>query len=317
MKNLSLILVGAALLTGCSRNPKQNRIQGKTEMEEIAVTGKLAGRIDELRVKEGDFVKTGDTLAVLDIPEVDAKKSQAAGAVASAAAQYQMTVKGATKNQLTQLYAKKSALEEQFTFAQKSVDRLKNMVQDSLIPQQTYDEAYAKYQGAKAQLAAVNAEIADVEHGVRIEQQMMALGQKNRALGAMQEVNVAENERYILAPADMTIDLITLKQGELALPGYTLFKGVLPGTTHFRFTLPENELSKVKKDMDITVHLVYSNKDIACKISSVKQLPSYANIATAYPDYEIQQSLFEIQAVPLQPSAVKDIFQKTTVTIKL
>ena len=52
------------------------------------------------------------------------------------------------------------------------------MVQDSLIPQQTYDEAFAKYQGAKAQLAAVNAEIADVEHGVRIEQQMMALGQK-------------------------------------------------------------------------------------------------------------------------------------------
>lgn len=317
MKKISLFISGAILLIGCNQKSKEKIIQGKTEMEEIAITGKIAGRISYVFVKEGDFVRKGDTLAVLDIPEIDAKKSQAAGAVEAASAQYQMTVKGATDNQLTQLRAKKSALEEQFAYAQKSVDRLKNMVQDSLIPQQTYDEAYAKYQGAKAQLEAVNAEIADVEHGVRVEQRKMALGQKNRALGAMQEVNVAENERYILSPEDMTVETITLKQGELALPGYTLFKGTLPGTTYFRFTLPENELGKIRKDMEINIHLVYDNRDIACKINRVKQLPSYANIATAYPDYDMQQSLFEIQAVPLQTSDVKDIFQKTTVTIKL
>lgn len=317
MKKISLFISGAILLIGCNQKSKEKIIQGKTEMEEIAITGKIAGRISYVFVKEGDFVRKGDTLAVLDIPEIDAKKSQAAGAVEAASAQYQMTVKGATDNQLTQLRAKKSALEEQFAYAQKSVDRLKNMVQDSLIPQQTYDKAYAKYQGAKAQLEAVNAEIADVEHGVRVEQRKMALGQKNRALGAMQEVNVAENERYILSPEDMTVETITLKQGELALPGYTLFKGTLPGTTYFRFTLPENELGKIRKDMEINIHLVYDNRDIACKINRVKQLPSYANIATAYPDYDMQQSLFEIQAVPLQTSDVKDIFQKTTVTIKL
>ena len=317
MKKTGILILGIVLLAGCNRTPKSKMIQGKTEMEEIAVTGKIAGRIADLLVKEGDFVQRGDTLAILDIPEVAAKKSQAAGALESASAQYQMTVKGATANQLKQLAAKKSALQEQFDFAQKSVNRLKIMVQDSLIPQQTYDETYAKYQGAKAQLAAVNAEIADVEHGVRIEQQEMALGQKNRALGAIQEVNVAENERYIIAPADMTIEAITLKQGELALPGYTLFKGTLPGSTYFRFTLPENELAKVKKDMNVKVHIVYDNKDIECRINRVKQLSSYANIATAYPDYEIQQSLFEVQAVPLHPEDVKDIFQKTTVTINL
>lgn len=316
MKKISLIILGIALIAGCREKSNGKVIQGKTEMEEIAVTGKIAGRINAVFVKEGDFVRKGDTLAILDIPEIDAKKSQAAGAIESASAQYQMTVKGATDNQLTQLRAKKAALEEQYAFAQKSVDRLKNMIQDSLIPRQTYDEAYAKYQGAKSQLDAVHAEIADVEHGVRIEQRTMALGQKNRALGAMKEVNVAENERFILAPADMTIESITLKQGELALPGYTLFKGPLPGSTYFRFTLPESELAKVKLNMEIKVHVVYNNRDIVCEISQVKQLPSYANIATAYPDYEIQQSLFEIRAVPLHLSDVEDIFQKTTVTVK-
>lgn len=316
MKRITILFAAIIILAGCKTTKENQPVQGKTEVEEISVVGKIAGRIDEIRVKEGDFVHKGDTLAILNIPEVDAKKAQAAGAIESAGAQYQMTTKGATENQLKQLNAKQSALQEQYDFAKKSIDRLQNMVNDSLIPQQTYDEAYAKYQGAKAQLAAVKAEIADVQHGVRMEQQIMALGQKNRAEGAMQEVSIAENERYILAPADMTIGTITLKQGELALPGYTLFKGPMPGTTYFRFTLPEKDLGKIQKGQEMKVHIVYADKDIPGKITAVKQLPAYANIATAYPDYEIQQSLFEIKVTPDSMEAVQDIFPNTTVTTK-
>ncbi|RQP13869.1 MAG: biotin/lipoyl-binding protein [Chryseobacterium sp.] len=318
MKRTGFIILAATLLTACGGEKKTDAaLQGKTEQEEISVTGKIPGRINRILVKEGDQVKKGDTLAVLDIPEVDAKRAQASGAVESASAQYQMSVTGATRNQLAQLNAKKAALQEQYAYAQKSVSRLGSMVRDSLIPQQTYDEAYAKFQGAKAQLAAVNAEIADVEHGVRMEQQQMALGQKNQALGALQEVSTAENERYVIAPADMTVTTITLKPGELAPPGYTLFKGPMAATTYFRFTIPEGDLAKVKKGMQVNVFLVYENRNIPARITEVKQLPAYANIATAYPDYELQQSLFEIHATPVNPDDVKDVFPNTTVTLKL
>ncbi|HZW78603.1 MAG TPA: HlyD family efflux transporter periplasmic adaptor subunit [Flavobacteriaceae bacterium] len=316
MRNIGIIFSLAMLSASCG--PKENPgMQGKTEQEEISVVGKIPGRIEVLKVSEGDSVKKGDTLAILSVPEVDAKKAQAAGAVEAAEAQYNMSVAGATKNQLIQLQSKQAALQEQYDYAEKSVGRLQNMVKDSLIPQQQFDEAYAKFQGAKAQLAAVKAEIADVEHGVRMEQQQMALGQKNRALGALQEATTAENERFIIAPADMIINTITLKVGELALPGYTLFKGNLPNTTYFRFTLPENDLNKVKKGMEVQVHVVYKNQTIDGIITHIKQLPAYANIATAYPDYEIQQSLFEIQVSPKNQDEVTDLFPKTTVTLKL
>lgn len=317
MKKIITLLGVAAIVTSCGGNSKHIGIHGKTEQDEISVVGKIPGRIESLFVSEGDFVSKGDTLAILDTPEVDAKRAQAAGAVKSAEAQYTMSVTGATKNQLAQLNAKKAALQEQFDFAEKSINRLKNMVQDSLVPQQTYDEAYAKFQGAKAQLLAVEAEIADVEHGVRLEQQQMALGQKDRALGALLEVDTAENERFIIAPADMTIEVITLKKGELALPGYTLFKGTLPGSTYFRFTIAENDLSKVAKGQEVSVRVMYNDQEIPGTITMVKQLPAYANIATAYPDYEIEQSLFEIKVTPKNQEDVKDIFSKTTVTLKL
>ena len=312
-----LVFIGICAIASCSNKSEVAKsIQGKIERDEIAVVGKLAGRIDKILVNEGDFVKKGDTLAILDIPEVAAKKAQAQGAVKSAEAQYEMSVHGATSNQLKQLNAKKAALNEQYQFAKKSLNRLEAMVKDSLVPQQQYDEVFAKYQGAQAQLIAVDAEIADVKNGVRLEQQTMALGQQDRALGALQEVAVAEKERYIIAPQDMKIDAVTLKLGELALPGYTLFKGSLPETTYFRFTVPESSISAYEKGKAVSVHVPYKNIDFAGTIQNVKQIGAYANIATAYPDYDIQDPLYEVTVRPTQMQDAKDLLAKSTVTIK-
>lgn len=316
MKKIYLLLVVVISAVGCGK-PKTEVIQGKIEREQIGIVSKIPGKIIEIRIQEGDFVRKGDTLAILDIPEVDAKKSQAEGAVQSAKAQYDMTLKGATDNQLKQLEAKQKALKEQYELAQKSINRLSNMLKDSLVSQQMYDEAFAKYQGAQSQYLAVQAEISDVKYGARIEQQKMALGQQERALGALQEVSVADSERYIIAPQDMTVESITLKAGELALPGYTLISGTISESTYFRFTIPESRLSKVQKGQEVMVNVVYNKSQVKGKITSVKALGAYANIATAYPDYEIQESLFEIKISPVDISQAKDLFTKTTVTLEL
>ena len=317
MKKVICLLGVTLSLVACKNKSEISQvIQGKTERDEIAVVGKIAGRIDQILVHEGDFVKKGDTLAVLDIPEVEAKKAQAQGAVKSAEAQYDMSVHGATANQLKQLNAKKVALNEQYQFAKKSLQRLEAMVKDSLIPQQQYDEVFAKYQGAQAQVIAVDAEIADVKNGVRLEQQTMAMGQQDRALGALQEVKIAENERYIIAPQDMQIETITLKLGELALPGYTLFKGLLQTTTYFRFTVPENDLKAYQKGKTVTVVIPYKKVEISGVVQNVKQIGAYANIATAYPDYDMQEPLYELIVKPSNSSEVADILTKSTVTLK-
>lgn len=316
MKKIYLLLVVVISAVGCGK-PKTEVIQGKIERGQIGIVSKIPGKIIEIRIQEGDFVKKGDTLAILDIPEVDAKKSQAEGAVQSAKAQYDMTLKGATDNQLKQLEAKQKALKEQYELAQKSIDRLSNMLKDSLVSQQMYDEAFAKYQGAQSQYLAVQAEISDVKYGARIEQQKMAFGQQERALGALQEVSVADSERYIIAPQDMTVESVTLKAGELALPGYTLISGTISESTYFRFTIPESRLSKVQKGQEVMVNVVYNKSQVKGKITSVKALGAYANIATAYPDYEIQESLFEIKISPIDVEQAKDLFTKTTVTLEL
>ena len=67
----------------------------------------------------------------------------------------------------------------------------------------------------------------------------------------------------------------------------------------------------------MTVHVVYNKKDIKGIVSTIKQLGAYGNIATAYPDFEMQESLFEIKITPSSIQETKDLITKATVTLKL
>ena len=67
----------------------------------------------------------------------------------------------------------------------------------------------------------------------------------------------------------------------------------------------------------MTIHVVYNKKDIKGMVSTIKQLGAYGNIATAYPDFEMQESLFEIKITPSNSQETKDLITKATVTLKL
>ena len=311
---LSILTLLATVVASCS-TVVETGVEGKIKRDAITVTTKVPGRVAELRVAEGDLVKRGDTLAILDIPEVDAKIAQAQGAVRAASAQYEMAERGATANQLKQLQAKHDALKEQYEFARKSFSRVEAMFADSLMAPQQYDEARAKFQGARAQYDAVVAELAEAKAGVRVENKQMALGQQERADGALREAEVASDERYIVAPADMTIETISLHVGELATPGYTLFNGYLPQTTWFRFTLPESEVGRVQKGQQVKVVVPYLDQTIEAKVAAIKQLTKYADVSTAYPDYQLDEAVYEVRVRPLQPMDAERLLNNATVIL--
>ncbi len=81
MENLCLILCIGLLTGGCQSNAKKEILQGKVKRDALTIVSKYPGRIIAHYVEEGQSVKKGDTLALLDMPEVEAKKAQAEGAV--------------------------------------------------------------------------------------------------------------------------------------------------------------------------------------------------------------------------------------------
>jgi len=315
--NIIIPVLLLAVIIGCSPKAQfKNKTVGKFKKETLAIAPKIPGRIMKIFVHEGDVVKAGDTLAMIDLPEVEAKMIQAQGACLSAKAQYEMAKNGATRFDRQQMNAKLDAAKEQFNYAEKSFRRIKAMMADSLITPQKYDETFEKYSAAKAQLDAVTSMKSDIDYGVRPEKVQMALGDFKRAEGVLAETKVAYTEKYIIAPKGMSIESISLKAGELLLPGYNLITGYETDGSWFRVTVAEKQIMSYKIGQEYSVMIVANNKSVRCKLVSVKQLANYADKTSSYANYEMGESVYELKLVPVNPEEVKDLYANITVILE-
>jgi len=318
MKSTTTILFSLAsllVLSSCN-NDKITEERGKVKFETIALSSKIGGRISDIYVTEGQDVKKGDTLAYIDIPEVLAKMMQAEGAITSAQGQLNLAYNGATSEQLSQIEQQLISGKAQLEFAKESYNRMNNMYKDSLISKQQFDEVKMKLSMAQAQVDALAAKQLEVQKGARIEQIEQAQGQLDRALGAKQEVTSAYNEKYLIAPADMSIETISLEKGELLTPGYALFNGYKKSSVYFRFTIPESKIYNYKPGQSLIVVNPYTKEEIQAKIMAINQLAQYANITSTAPLYSLDESIYELKVVPTSHVEDMTFYLNATVLIK-
>ncbi|MDD2982041.1 MAG: biotin/lipoyl-binding protein [Crocinitomicaceae bacterium] len=319
MKTLKIFFISSIVLfnlTACSDQEKITPNRGKVKFETISISSKLGGRVAKIYVEEGQEVKQGDTLAFINIPEVSAKMMQADGAIMAAQGQLEMANNGATSEQMNQIDQSLNAAKAQLEFAQESFKRINGMYQDSLVSQQQYDEVKMKLTMAKAQVDATQAKKQEVAKGTRFEQISQAKGQLNRALGAKEEVIVASDEKYLIAPCDMLIETISLKEGELLTPGYVLVNGYQKNSIYFRFTIPESKIYDFKVNQELTIQNPYTQEAYKAKITAIKQLAHYADITSTSPLYELDESIYELKVVPISNASNRPFYLNSTVLIK-
>lgn len=316
LRNFGFIFFSLLTLNSCSNQEEITPFRGKVKFETIAVSSKLAGRVAKLYVEEGDQVKKGDTLAFLDIPEINAKMIQADGAVKAAKGQLSMAYNGATTEQLIQIDGKLEAAKAQLEFARESYKRLDNMYKDSLVTLQQLDEVKMKLNMAKAQVAALEAKRFEAKNGARAEQIEQAKGQLDRARGAKEEVLSASNEIYLLAPADMSIETISLEEGELLTPGYTLFNGYKKTSVYFRFTINESNIYDFKEGEELLMTNPYTQEEIKGTLKSIKQLAQYADITSTAPLYDLSESVYELKVVPSEDVSGQTFYTNATILLK-
>ena len=92
---IALIVAAFGAIKHFALTPTQEFLQGQIDARRVMVAGKLAGRISEFSVREGDSVTKGDLIAEIYSPEVEAKKMQADGAYKAAKAQANKAQNGA------------------------------------------------------------------------------------------------------------------------------------------------------------------------------------------------------------------------------
>ena len=184
-------------------------VSGRIEGDDSAVSPKTEGRIVEIRVREGDTVKAGDTLAVLDDVQVRAREDQARAALLGAEARA------------------KSANDQIAVYQQQ-------LQQNELMAEQSKVDAAGRVRQAEADLAAAESDLAQQQASLSLAQFDNDAYQKLVKTGAVSErqgkqaSTTAEQQTAAVAAARRRLEAargaLTTAQANLSNPGIRAFQ---------------------------------------------------------------------------------------------
>lgn len=294
-------VVGIVALIGfLTIGNEEEVIQGQVEVTEYRVSSKVPGRILELCVKEGDYVKKGDTLAIIDAPEVRAKMQQAQSAEDAATAMDLMARNGARREQIATAFQMLQQAKAGAEIAEKSYKRVQRLYDEGVMSEQKRDEAFAQYKAMEAQVKAAQSQYTMAVNGARQEEKMAAEAQVNRAKGAVQEVNSYIYETIQTAQKEGEVSEIFPKLGELVGTGSPIMNISVLDEMWGTFNIREDQLNGIKTGDVLKVYLPAFNKEIEMAVYAIKDQGSYAVWKATKANGQYDLKTFEVKARPTQ-----------------
>lgn len=305
--NIILAIVGfvavviiVALIGFLALDREPDVIQGQVEVTEYRVSSKVPGRILELRVKEGDYVKAGDTLAILDAPEVRAKMEQARGAESAAAALELKARNGAREEQVRGAFSVLQQAKAGLEIAEKSYNRVQRLYDEGVMSAQKRDEAFANYKAMEAQCKAAQSQYDMAVNGARMEDKLAAAAQVGRAKGAVNEVNSYIHETVQIAQKEGEVSDIFPKVGELVGTGSPIMSIAVMDDLWGTFNVREDQLADMQVGSEFTAFVPAFNKEVKMKVYYLKDQGSYAVWKATKANGQYDLRTFEVKARPVE-----------------
>ena len=296
---LIALLAVIALAGFFANKPKAMTLQGEVEATEYRVSGKVPGRVEEIYVREGSMVHKGDTLVLIDSPEVRAKLAQASAVRDAAMAQSRKAANGARQEQITGAYQVWQQAVVQEEVMKKSFERMRRLFDQKVVSAQKYDEVKAKYDAAVNQALAAKSQYDMAVAGARQEDKDAALALVHQAEGAMQEVQSYMSELYLTAPADGIISSVYPKSGELVGQGAPVMTVTDLSDIWFTFNIREDYLHGMKIGDRISLTIpALDGKRCQAVVNYIAVRDSYATWKATKEIGQYDAKTFEVRAIP-------------------
>ena len=296
--------------------PSDKSIQGQADCEVVRVSGKLAGRLVELYVKEGDYVHKGQRLAKIYSSTTDATYSKAKE-MKNVAANQNLKVERGTRYEIIESARKmvdqaKSARQQALAaeeITRKTFERTNNLYNEGVVSEQKRDEAKAALDAATAAVGTANAAVEAAEaqlqmaqNGAQAEDKAASRGMENVAQATVREVEALLEDEYLIAPCDGEITSIYPHVGELVIMGSPIMTIANIDDMWAAFSVREEKLNDLPMGKVIDVEIpALDNKKAQMKVFYIHDMGSYAtwSATKAYGDYD--SKTFEVKARPVNP----------------
>ena len=286
--SLTAVIVVVSLIGFFTLGKGPEIIQGQAEADEYRVSGKVPARILEFRVKEGDKVKAGDTLVILEAPDVMAKLSQAQAAEQAARAISEKAQRGTRREQLQAAFEMWQKAKAGVEIAKVSYKRVNSLFQQGVMSAQKRDEAKAQFDAMTATEKAQQ------------EDKAAAAAQVERAKGAVAEVSSYIDETILTAAADGEVTEIFPKVGELVGTGAPIMNIARLDDMWVTFNVREDFLKDFTVGEEINAFIPAFDKEVKFRVTYMKDLGTYAAWKATKTTGQFDLKTFEVKAVPVE-----------------
>jgi len=232
---------------------------GRVEATDIDIATKLAGRVQNMLVDEGDFVKAGQPLAQMQIDVLDAQRdealaqsAQAVTAVASAEAQV-----AARRSDTASAQAVVAQRASELDAAQRRFTRTESLSKTGVAPMQELDDDRATVHGAEAAVTAAQAQVAAAQAAIKAAQAQVAGANSgvtaSQATVARVEADIVDSQ--LKSPRDGRVQYRVAQPGEVLAAGGKVLNLVDLNDVYLTFFLPETAVGKVALGSEVRVIL--------------------------------------------------------------
>ena len=278
----------------------QETIQGEMEADEYRVSSKLPSRVVKIFVKEGDYVHVGDTLAILESPEVSAQEKVAEAAAGATDAISDLTEAPTRREAVESAYQVYQQAIAAADIAQKTYLRTERLYTEGVTTAQRRDEAKASYDAAQAAVKTTKAQWELAKSGAREEEKRAAKKNAEAARQAVDVVSSLVKENVQIATQEGEVSEIYPKVGELVGMGSPIMSISIVNDMWGTFNIREDQL-KGKKIGDIfTAFIPALNKDVKVKIYYIKDEGTYAVWKATKTTGQYDLKTFEVKVRPLE-----------------
>lgn len=282
--------------------PVPLEIQGEFEATQFRVSSKIPGRIDTIAIKKGNKVQKGDFLFSINSPEIEAKLQQATAARNAAQAQSQKAQNGAQKEDIQAAYSTYLKAEAAARLYEKTFERVKNLFNDGVVPEQKKDEAETQMKAARETANAAKSVWEKAQNGARYEDKRSAAELVKQAEGAIAEVEAYLAETRITASASGEISNILAENGELVPIGFPVVTILDLDDTWATFFIRETLLADIHVGSELKATIpAIGNEEVTLKVNYISPMADFASWSATKTSGSFDVRSFEIHAVPVSP----------------
>jgi len=215
---------------------------GRIEAVEIDIATKIAGRVKEILVREGEFVTSGQEVARMDTDVLNAQRRQAEAQLQQA----RSAVEGA-RSQLAQRESEKAAAQAAVTqreveldSAKKQLSRTLKLVEDSYVARKEADDDRARVDSAQAAVSAARAHVAAAEAGIASARSQIEGAQSSAAAAKanIERIQADIVDATLKAPRDGRVQYRVAEPGEVVAAGGRVLNLIDLSDVYMTFFLP-------------------------------------------------------------------------------